>query len=303
MFEINLLGTPGLQAGIRDFQFAPKGKSSVVDEESAIIQRLQARKESQFSDAAVTHVKSARRFYPLYLLLVIILIAGGYWGFGEYLKQLQRRGGISSITPPPSSIRFNQPVTDPVTSAGIMANFLSNMPTQITLDFMDAGAGVLIYRVWGEDLTRYLPQLNAMVIGYEQSDLLAPEGISKPGYWLGTVAYKTGNSIGALKPVASDYNEFFDNLEMQLRGSGAQLITTVPGFRKAGEYVIKGTILDIQDHLTEIDAGALLIKYHRMSLIRDGDLVGGRYKLRVIFNLVEDSGQSQLLSSRVDSEA
>ncbi|MFC1480772.1 hypothetical protein ACFL6E_00820 [Candidatus Neomarinimicrobiota bacterium] len=303
MFEINLLSAPGLQAGIRDFQFAPKAASSVIDEESSIIQRLQARKESQFAQAVEIPVRTVRNIYYLYFLLAVSLFAGGYWGYNEYWRQMQRRGGISSITPPPSSIRFNQPISDQVTSAGVMANFLANMPIQITLDFMDAGAGVLIYRVWGEDLTRFLPQLNAMVIGYEHSDLLAPEGVSKPGYWLGTVAYKSDNGTGALRPVELDYNEFFDNLELQLRGSGAQLIATISGFRKAGEYVIKGTILEIQDHLTEIDSDASSIKYHRMSLIREGDLVGDRYKLRVIFNLVEDSGQSQLLSSRVDSGA
>lgn len=291
VFDINLLKEPGLQG------VGAEVGLGLPDHEEAIIDRLQSRADPSRAASKVQLQKKSksRRWVVLSLL---ILAAAAYWGYQEgYLVRLR------SLIP---VVRFSQPAlpVPPVaklpqgTCAKVLADFLDQLPARATVDFMAAGMGMFIYRIWGEDLKTVLPQLNAKVVGYQYGDVIGPIADGTPGYWLGTVAYASQERTGALRPVEAEYDRFFTRLQDHIKSSGGAIVEMIPGTMKAGEYVIRGSLVEIEAHLVEITQVVASAHYHRMSLLRQDEPSIEAYLLRVIFNITEGTTASPLLSSQ-----
>ncbi len=297
MFEINLLRPPGLQVEV-----APIPKPEPVGTEEVIINHMQGRvQKTSAPPAPVKHRQSfARRLWQLVILAVIGVAA--YWAYQAWVQYRAARVTVISVTPPaPREVILPPPATVPGSSAAIIAAFIEQLPSQATIDFMDAGAGVLIYRIWGWELSQYLPQMNAMVEGYRQDDLLAPGGTGAPGYWLGSVTYEAEDTLGILRPAEYGYVGFFDSLQVQIKATGGNIVEMVSGSNATGEYVIRGTLRDIQGHLNTLSTHRPPARYHRMSLLRQSDAPTETYLLRVLFSL--EGPESPLLSLQAVFEA
>ena len=297
MFEINLLRPPGLQAAV-----APISKPEPVGTEEAIIGHLRGRiQKTSAPPAPVKHrISFARRLWQLVIL--VLLGVAAYWASQAWVQYRTAHGRVISITPPTrSAVILPPPASAPSSSAAIMAAFIEQLPSQATIDFMDAGAGVLIYRIWGWELSQYLPQMNAMVEGYRQDDLLAPGGGEAPGYWLGSVTYEAQDTLGILRPAEYGYVGFFDSLQAQINTTGGDIVEMIPGNNATGEYVIRGTLRDIHGHLNTLSAHRPPARYHRMSLLRQSNAPTETYLLRVLFSLGEP--ESPLLSLQAGFEA
>lgn len=298
MFEINLLRPPGLQAEV-----ATIPKPEPVGREEAIIDRMQGRVQKTSAPPAQGKLRKsfARRLWNLVILVMISVAA--YWAYEAWGQYRAARVSIISVTPP-AALREVIPPPSAVmagSSAAIMAAFIAQLPDQATIDFMDAGAGVLIYRIWGWELSQYLPQINATVEGYRQDDLLAPGGTEAPGYWLGSVTYTADDTLGILRPAEYGYVGFFDSLQVQITATGGDVVEMVPGTNASGEYVIRGTLEDIHGHLNMLSNRRPPAHYHRMSLLRQSNVPTETYLLRVLFSLEEP--ESPRLSSRAGIEA
>jgi len=103
---------------------------------------------------------------------------------------------------------------------------------------------------------------------------------------------------GGLHPVAADYKLFFTRLQNHISSSGGAIVEMIPGTMTAGEYVIRGSLVEIEAHLVEITQLVASAHYHRMSLLRQDEPSAEAYLLRVIFNLTEETTASPLLSSQ-----
>ncbi|MCK4578074.1 MAG: hypothetical protein KAU50_04745 [Candidatus Marinimicrobia bacterium] len=293
MFEINLLKTPGLQ--VTAPKIAPPKRIEYEDE---LVNRLEVRGGTS---AAITDVMPKYSILrSLIRWLIALLLAGlaGYWAYQAWTAFYGADGSIISVT---------QPVTEQPAAAApaligspasILPTFIEHLPSQATIDFMDVGAGVLIYRMWGRELSLFLPQLNAMVDGHIRDDLLAPDGGNIPGYWLGTVIYESEDQEGVIRPVDGDYGAFFDTLKTRVNSTGGLLVEVIPGAVSAGEYVISGTLRDLHSHLLMVSRSQTKAYYHRMSIIRQYDQPAESYLLRVLFHLVKEPKPSPLLSLR-----
>ena len=288
VFDINLLKEPGLQAAGAGTGLGPP------DHEEAIIDRLQSRTGQAPSVSPVPpHKKSRSRWWVL--LSLLILAAGAYWGYQSgNLVRLRSLLPVVSFSPPaPQVARPPQG-----TCARVLADFLDQLPAKATVDFMAAGTGMFIYRIWGEELKSVLPQLNTKVVGYQYGDVIGPITDGTPGYWLGTVAYASQERAGPLRPVEAEYERFFTRLQDDISSSGGAIVEMIPGTMQAGEYVIGGSLVEIEAHLLEITQVAATAHYHRMSLLRQDEPSPEVYLLRVIFNLTEETRPSPLLSSQ-----
>jgi len=178
-----------------------------------------------------------------------------------------------------------------------MARFLGDLPSQATIDFMDTGAGILTYRVRGDELTQSLLRLNTGVEGHQFSDLITPSGAALPDIWLGTIAFTSSDQVGALLPVESEYEHFFSRLRDKVSSSGGVIVETVPGTMAAGEYLLQGSLDEIRAHLVATAGDSTDVHYHRMSLLKRNELAAAPYLLRVIFNLIEERALSPRLLS------
>ncbi len=297
MFEINLLRPPGLQGAV-----APIPKPEPVGTEEAIINHMQGRTQKTSAPPAPIkrRISFARRLWHLVILVLIGVAA--FWAYQAWVQYRTAQGRVFSITPPTRrEVILPPPATAPGSSAAIMAAFIEQLPSQATIDFMDAGAGVLIYRIWGWELSQYLPQMNAMVEGYRQDDLLAPGGTDAPGYWLGSVTYEAQDTLGILRPAEYGYVGFFDSLQAQIKATGGDIVEMIPGINATGEYVIRGTLRDIHGHLSRLSTHHPPARYHRMSLVRQSNAPTETYLLRVLFSLEEP--ESPLLSLQAGFEA
>ncbi len=295
MFEINLLRPPGLQGAVAAVL---KPSTSLVDE--AIINNLNERKQATSVPPLKVKQSIARRL--LRLIILILIGVSGFWGYQAWLQYQAGRRSILSLTPPPP-VKAAQVLPGLVkgSSAAVMAAFIDRLPAQATIDFIDAGAGVMIYRIWGWELSQYLHQMNAMVEGRQHDDLLAPGGADAPGYWLGSVTYEADDTLGVLRPVVYSYSGFFDTLQAQIGSTGGIIVEMVPGSNSTGEYVIRGSIAVIKAHLKMLSGRRPQARYHRMSILRQSNQPSESYLLRVLFDLEER--ESLLLLSLASSGA
>lgn len=295
MFEINLLRTPGLQAAV---EAIPKPATLRADE--VIINHMNERKQPTSVPPAKVKLSLIRRLVRL--IILVLISVSGYWGYQAWVQYQAGRMSVLSLTPPPP-VPLAQVLPGLVkgSSAAIMAAFIDQLPAQATIDFMDAGAGVMIYRIWGWELSQYLPQMNAMVEGRQYDDLLAPGGADAPGYWLGSVTYEAEDTVGVLRPVEYGYSGFFDTLQAQIGTTGGMIVEMLPGSNSTGEYVIRGSIADIKAHLKMLSERRPQARYHRMSLLRQSNQPSESYLLRVLFDLEEP--ESLPLSSLASSGA
>lgn len=289
MFRINLLAPPGLQgAGVEGDQ------GEVDSHEDAILNRLQARAKSE-TQQVLPPEKKKKPGRLAWLIVIVILIAAAYlldqtgtWKWSELLPFLKA----------PTTAEIPQVSTPEAGScATVIASFLTELPSPIVVRFLDAGGGVLIYRVEGDELNQPLQQFNSNVKGHQFSDLIVPSNATEPGIWLGIVAFNAKEQVGALRPVESEYVHFFNQLRNNVGQSGGEIVKTVPGTMTAGEYVLQGSLEVIKSHVVAIANDASGIHYHRVTLLKPDELIEGPYLLRVIFNLIEDQSLSQQLLS------
>ena len=296
VFDINLLKEPGLQGGGAAIGLG------LPDREEAIIDRLQSRTApSRAASRAQSQKKSRSRWWVI--LSLLILASAVYWGY-QSGNLVRLRSLLPMVRSLPSALPALPAAKLPQgTCAKVLAGFLDQLPARATVDFMAAGTGMFIYRIWGEDLKTVLPQLNAAVEGYQYGDVIGPIADGTPGYWLGTVAYASGDLPGALRPVVADYERFFTRLQDHISSSGGAIVEMIPGTMTAGEYVIRGSLVEIEAHLAEVTQVAVSAHYHRMSLLRQDEPSAEAYLLRVIFNLTEETTASPLLSSQGDTGA
>lgn len=296
VFDINLLKEPGLQGGGAAIGLG------LPDREEAIIDRLQSRAAPTRTASKVQPQKKSRSRWWV-MLSLLILASAVYWSY-QSGNLVRLRNLFSVVKSAPTALPALPAAKAPQgTCAKVLAGFLDQLPSRATVDFMAAGTGMFIYRIWGEDLGMVLPQLNAKVVGYQYGDVIGPIADGAPGYWLGTVAYASEDRPGALRPVEADYERFFTRLQDHISSSGGAIVEMIPGTMTAGEYVIRGSRVEIEAHLAEITQVAISAHYHRMSLLRQDEPSAEAYLLRVIFNLIEETTASPLLSSQGDTGA
>ncbi len=282
MFEINLLASPGLQGTADELE-----SDEAAAHEEALLNHLQARAISEAPPVAPPKAKAKSKLWAWLVILLVISVVATYWWYQGWSWKQWRDIFPFRETPPAAAmpVAAAQP---PGSCAIVMARFLGDLPSEVTIDFMDAGAGILVYRVRGQELEQSLLQLNTRVEGCQFSDLITPSGSDAPGCWLGTVAFTSRNQVGALRPVKSEYERFFRQLEDKVRSSGGVVVETIPGTMTAGEYVLQGSLEEIQAHLVTASGDSANVCYHRMSLLKPDGLTAGPYLLRVIFNLIEE---------------
>jgi len=290
MFDINLLQKPGLQEILAEPEW------EVVPGEAEIISRLEARAPTVAPIVAAPKPREKSRFRSWMVIVVVVLIVAAYWWYQGWSWRQFREAFPFREVPSPADVR--PAVTfEEGTCAAVVTNFLLGLPSRAAIDFMDAGAGMLIYRVWGQELAQPLLQLNASIEGHQFSDLLMPVTITGPDYWYGIVTFNSRDQAGALRPVRSEYDRFFRLLQDRVRDTGGDLVEMVPGTMTAGEYVIRATLDEIQAHLATVSSDSTAVHYHRLSLLSPDGLDSDFYLLRVIFNLIEEPTPSPQLSS------
>jgi hypothetical protein len=295
MFEINLLAKPGLQG------ISPELEADVIGaRDAAIINRLEARAPREGIEDEPALKRSKAKSWIWISIFIIVASFVGYWWYQGWDWEPWKALLPSRMVP--TAIETLAAAPPPGSCPRTLAWFLEELPGEASIDFLDIGAGVLMFRVRGEEIGSALLQIQEEVEGYRYSDLLRPrESSPSPGFWLGTVAFQSRDQVGALRPVKADYDLFFLQLETRVRDTGGLVVATVPGTMTAGEYVIQGTMNEIQAHLANAAANGRNIHYHHISLLRaEGDLTGP-YLLRVIFNIIEERPLSPPPSSPGDS--
>ncbi|MEE9162292.1 MAG: hypothetical protein V3U35_04905, partial [Candidatus Neomarinimicrobiota bacterium] len=263
--------------------------------EAGIISRLAAREVVGVpGEIRVGAAGRPRGRWGTALLVVAVAVAAVWLSQDGRLARLGRDLSARLGRPVPA---LSAPRPAPISGAAVMVGFLEALPAGATIEFSDAAAGLFIYWVRGEALARRLGELNLQVDGYRFSDLVVPLDDAAPGRWLGTVAYASADQEGALRPVKAEYERFFHRLQNNIATTGGMVIDMVPGTLTAGEYVIQGSLSELLAHLAVTAADSREIHYHRVSLLRQGQLNDGTYLLRVIFNLIEERDPSPRSSS------
>ncbi len=288
VFDIDLLARPGLQGVATGLEF------EVVSHEEAILRRLQERATAEAQAVAPPKVKKGSKIRDwLVIILVILAVAAYWWHQGWSWRELREwREIFPFLAAPPAAAMPRAAMQPPGSCAAVMARFLGDLPSQAVIDFMGAGAGLLTYRVRGEELAQSLLRLNARVEGHRFSDLITLSAPAAPAYWQGAVAFTSSDQVGALRPIMSEYERFFRKLKARVSSSGGVLVKTIPGTMTTGEYVLRGSLSDIQTHLVTAASDSAYVHYHRMSLLKPDGIATGPYLLRVIFNIIEERPQS-----------
>ena len=292
MFDINLLARAGLQGN---------GVGPEVDQDAdrveAILSRMTVPASHEVTAEAQLATLPRRRRWPLFIAMIMVA-AGALWItrpdlVGRWGAALANRLRPASAVSPP---------VGPVHSAGaVLARFLAGLPAGATPEFMAVGGGLLIYWINGEALGQPLGLLNAGVQGHRFSDLVAPDDGAAPDRWLGTVAFASVDQVGALRPVASEYERFFRRLKNRVTLTGGTVLQMVPGTLTAGEYVLNGSLSELHAHLMGVAEDDASVHYHRLSLLKDAEPAEQAYLLRVNFNLIEERNPSPRLSSLDDT--
>ncbi len=281
MFNINLLARPGLQEAAAGLEL------EAVTHEEAILHRLQERATAEALAVAPSRVKTRLRFRGWLVIILVVLVVAAYWWYQGWSWKKWREVFPYPKTPPAATMP-RAVVQPPWSCAAVMARFLSDLPSQAAVDFMDTGAGLLIYRIRGEELAQSLLKLNSRVEGHQFSDLITLSAPAAPACWQGAVAFASGDQVGALRPIKSEYERFFRRLKDRVRSSGGIVVETIPGTMTVGEYVLQGSLSEIQTHLVTAASDSAYVHYHRMSLLKPDRIATGPYLLRVIFNIIEE---------------
>jgi hypothetical protein len=295
VFNINLLAKPGLQGEI----LVPEG-AVMSKRELKVISRLEARAPEDAVQAEAAPVSRGRRTW-LWVLLVIVLAAVAVW----YFQGWQLAQDLFLPFREESRIREQKVYRAPLgkTSVSVLASFLEDLPENAVVDYADAEVGLLIYRIWGQAMHQDLLRLNATVEGHRFSDLLPPVDTTNPGFWLGTIVLVAPDQEGAVRPLKEEYERFFLKLQHLVSETGGAVVRMVPGTMSTGEYVLSGSIGELQAHLNMIDQDSMNIHYHRLSLLNQTDTPDGDYLLHVVFNIIEGRLQSPLSSLQESSGA
>ncbi|MFC1535671.1 hypothetical protein ACFL32_00750 [Candidatus Neomarinimicrobiota bacterium] len=288
MFNINLLAKPGLQGEI----LVPEG-AVMSKRELKVISRLEARAPEDAVQAEATPVTRGRRTW-LWVLLIIVLSAVAVW----YFQGWQLAQDLLLPFREESRIREQKVFRAPLgkTSVSVMASFLEDLPEDAVVDYADAEVGLLIYRIWGQEMNQDLLRLNSAVEGHCYSDLLPPVDTTNPGFWHGTIVFNAPGQEGALRPLKEEYERFFLKLQHLVSETGGAVVRMIPGTMSTGEYVLSGSIGELQAHLNMIDQDTVNVHYHRLSLLNQTDTPDGNYLLHVVFNIIEGRLQSPLAS-------
>ncbi len=298
MLDINLLSPPGLQGAVAE----PVAEEPLEEAEDAIIKRLEARVKEEVPPAEVPKPKKKSRLRIWIIVFMLIGVAAAYlWYQGWTWQQLREKLPFLESLAVPRESKFV--AEQPVPCAKIMARFLEGLPQEASLDYLEAGGGIMVYRIWGQDLAQVLLPLSAQVDGYQYSDFIQESPPNDPGYWLGAVVYAPRGQVGLLRPTQSDYERFFRRLQDMVRDTGGTLVEMIPGTMTMGEYVIQGTLDEIQSHLVSTTADPAKVHFHRVGLFKPEDSADGDYLLRVVFNLVEEPESSPQLSSPASTGA
>ena len=288
MFSINLLARPGLQGEVA----IPEGAVTSA-RELQVVSRLEARvPTAEKTEEAPPTVKRRRGW--LWLLLIVVAAAAAVWWFQGW--QL-----VDDLLLPlrdQALVRDQEvvEVPDGQTSVSVMASFLRDLPEDAVVDYVDAEAGLLIYRLWGDELNQDLLRLNTALEGHRLSDLLPPIDTADSGFWLGTVVFVSPDQEGAVRPLKEEYERFFVNLQDLVTETGGEVIKMVPGTMSTGEYVLSGSMGELQAHLDVIDQDSMNVHYHRLSLLNQTGAPEGDYLLHVVFNIIEGRFSSPLSS-------
>jgi hypothetical protein len=293
MFNINLLAEPGLQGEI----LVPEG-AVMSKRELKVISRLEARTPEKAVQAEALPVEKGRRTW-LWVLLIIVLAAVAVW----YFQGWQLTQDLFLPLREESRIREQRVFRAPLgkTSVSVLASFLEDLPEDAVVDYADAEVGLLIYRIWGHEMNQDLLRLNATVEGHRFSDLLPPNDTTKPGFWLGTIVFVAPGQEGAVRPLKEEYERFFLKLQHLVSETGGAVVRMIPGTMSTGEYVLSGSIGELQAHLDMIDQDSMNVHYHRLSLLNQTDTPDGDYLLHVVFNIIEGRLQSLLPSLQESS--
>lgn len=288
MFNINLLAKPGLQGEL----LIPEG-AVMSERELKVISRLEAREPAKEVQAEAPPVTKVRRTW-LWVLLIVVLAAVAVWWFqGWQLAQ-----DLFLPFREESLLREQEVVEAPIgpTCVSALASFLEDLPEDAVVDYADAETGLLIYRIWGHDLSQELLRLNTAVEGHRFSDLLRPVDTTGTGLWFGSIVFVAPDQEGAVRPLKEEYERFFRKLQHLVSESGGEVVRMIPGTMTTGEYVLSGSIGELQAHLNMIDQDSINVHYHRLSLLNQMDSPDGDYLLHVVFNIIEGRLQSPLLS-------
>ncbi len=183
------------------------------------------------------------------------------------------------------------------TTATVFRNAMDFVPAGAIVDYMEAGTGVFLYRIWGTGIRQQLQYLNSQVEGYQFADLIGPEGEVGTGYWIGAVVYSGNEYDRPSIPTPLDYNAFFTRVDHDVKSSGGVLVEMTSGMMEAGEYVIRGNWGDIRSHMDQVLNAYTSAYFERISLVRRTGDVEEMYLVRVVFNLMGGYTASQQPSS------
>lgn len=295
MFEIDLLAAPGLQ---REKDEAEPEDAAIAYEEE-LADRIASRGGAlpiQVEATDGSPIAAGGKESGVKRLVWIAILAGGILaGYTQkdllrpYLDPLLPR----SMRSTPAGDATEIPIPRPVRVA---SRFLAMLPDNASLTYLEAGAGLLLYRMQGDLTTEALDSLNRSVEGFRIGDNLEATAGERSA-WLGVVSYTdSGQGQGAVTSSPA-YDNFFSALRRSVTSSGAEVTRTSAVLLEPGEYVIAGKLEQVRAHLDAVAETPPAARYHRVSLLRLDGADGDRYRMRVVFNLLKDNNPSPQPSS------
>ncbi len=294
VFEIDLLADPGLQQDKAAAE--PEDPERAFEEELA--DRLASRggaMPTQIVPTIETQVSGAGKVRGVTRLVWIAILAGGI--LAGYTQRDLLRPYLDPLLPRSMRSTPAAAIETPVPRAvRIASRFLATLPGEASLAYLEAGSGLLLYRMQGDLTAEALASLNSSVEGFRIGDNL--EAIAgERSAWLGVVSYTDpgqGHDPAAAGP---DYDDFFSALRRSVSTSGAEVTRTSAGLLEPGEYVIAGKLAQVRAHLDAVAETPPPARYHRVSLLRLDGADEDRYRMRVVFNLLKDESPSPQPSS------
>ncbi len=291
MVEIDLLQSPGLQG------VTPDDESDGASSEEDLINKLES---GAGGVRRIENGREKRRAGLKRAFWFIILVGAGAvaWSTLPRAQKNKLSRQLQSYFKTTSEIVPEQTQAVPIvtrksTTATVFQNAMEFVPAGAIVDYMEAGTGVFLYRIWGTGIGQQLQYLNSQVEGHQFADLMGPDGETGTGYWLGAVVYTSNEYDRPRIPTPLDYNEFFTRVDQDVKTSGGELVKMTSGMMEAGEYVISGDWVDIRSHMNQVSNAYTSAYFERISLIRRSGDVADMYLLRVVFNLMGGYTASQ----------
>lgn len=291
MVEIDLLQPPGLQGVRTDDEFDGS------DSEADLINKL----ESGAGGVRRIEKGGGKGHIGLKWVFWLAILVGAVavaWNTlpraerNKLTRQLQSYFKVSTEIVP-EQVQGTPIVTYKSTTATVFRNAMDFIPADAIVDYMEAGTGVFLYRIWGTGIRQQLQYLNSQVEGRQFADLMGPEGETGTGYWLGAVVYNSNEYGRPSIPTPLDYREFFTRVDRDVKTSGGVLVEMTSGMMEAGEYVISGNWADIRSHMNQVLNAYTSAYFERISLVRRSGDVDDTFLLRVVFNLMGGYTASQ----------